>query len=63
MRRSIETLESGEFDVLVVGAGVQGAWVALRAAEAGCRVALIDRHDFGGATSANCLNIMHGGLR
>lgn len=63
MRRSIETLESGEFDVLVVGAGVQGAWVALRAAEAGCRVALIDRHDFGGATSANSLNILHGGLR
>jgi len=63
MRRSIESLENGEFDVLVVGAGVQGAWVALRAAEAGCRVALIDRHDFGGATSANSLNILHGGLR
>jgi glycerol-3-phosphate dehydrogenase len=63
MQRSIETLESGEFDVLVVGAGVQGAWIALRAAEAGCRVALIDRHDFGGATSANSLNILHGGLR
>ncbi len=63
MRRSIESLESGEFDVLVVGAGVQGAWIALRAAEAGCRVALIDRHDFGGATSANSLNILHGGLR
>ncbi len=63
MQRSIETLESVEFDVLVVGAGVQGAWIALRAAEAGCRVALIDRHDFGGATSANSLNILHGGLR
>ena len=63
MRRSIETLESGSFDVLVVGAGVQGAWVALRAALAGCRVALIERHDFGGATSANSLNILHGGLR
>jgi glycerol-3-phosphate dehydrogenase len=63
MQRSIETLESGEFDVLVVGAGVQGAWIALRAVEAGCRVALIDRHDFGGATSANSLNILHGGLR
>jgi hypothetical protein len=63
MRRSIEALESGTFDVLVVGAGVQGAWVALRAAQAGCRVALIDRHDFGGATSANSLNILHGGLR
>lgn len=63
MRRSIEALEHGTFDVLVVGAGVQGAWVALRAAQAGCRVALIDRHDFGGATSANSLNILHGGLR
>ena len=63
MRRSTEALESGGFDVLVVGAGVQGAWVALRAAQAGCRVALIDRHDFGGATSANSLNILHGGLR
>ena len=30
---------------------------------AGLRVALIDRDDFGGATSANSLRIVHGGLR
>ena len=63
MRRSTELLEAETFDILVVGAGVQGAWVALRAAQQGLSVAVIDKHDFGAATSANSLNILHGGLR
>ena len=63
MRRDLGRLEDDEHDLLVIGAGVQGACVAWDAALRGLRVALIDRDDFGAATSANSLRIIHGGLR
>ncbi len=59
----IARLAGERFDVLVVGAGVYGAWVALDAAQRGLRVALVDQADFGGATSANSQRILHGGFR
>jgi glycerol-3-phosphate dehydrogenase len=52
-----------QFDVLVIGAGIAGASAACVAARSGLRVALIDRGDFGSATSANSLKVIHGGLR
>ncbi|MGI9259849.1 MAG: FAD-dependent oxidoreductase [Gammaproteobacteria bacterium] len=55
---------SGEtFDTLVIGAGIHGACAAREAALRGLRVAVIDRGDFGCATSHNSLKIAHGGLR
>lgn len=63
MRRDLSQLAAQEFDLAVVGGGVHGAWVALRAAAAGLRTALLERDDFGAATSANSLRILHGGLR
>jgi len=63
MPRDLAQLEQEPFDIVVVGGGMHGAWIAWRAASAGCRAALIERDDFGGATSANSLNILHGGLR
>jgi len=63
MRRDIERLAAEAFDVAIVGGGIHGAWVALRAQRAGFRVALIEKYDFGAATSANSLKILHGGLR
>ena len=56
-------LSDATFDVLVIGAGITGACIALDAATRGLRVALIDRDDFGGGATANCLRIVHGGLR
>jgi glycerol-3-phosphate dehydrogenase len=63
MRRDLDALASRSFDLLVIGAGIHGAWIAMRAACAGWQVALIERDDFGAATSANSLKILHGGLR
>lgn len=63
MSRDITRLDGQTFDVLVVGAGVYGAWVALDAAQRGLKVALVDRADFGAATSANSQRILHGGFR
>lgn len=63
MRRDLSQFAGREFDLVVVGGGVHGAWIALRAAAAGRRTALLERDDFGAATSANSLRILHGGLR
>lgn len=63
MQRDITRMANQKFDILVVGGGVHGAWIALGGAQAGYRVALIEKGDFGSATSANSLKILHGGLR
>ena len=60
---ALERLATGTFDLLVIGAGVIGARVALEAALAGDRVALVDAGDFGGATSSASSKLIHGGLR
>lgn len=63
MKREIKNLTDGNFDVLIVGAGIYGAAAAWDAALRGLRVAVIDKADFGGGTSANSLKTVHGGLR
>jgi glycerol-3-phosphate dehydrogenase len=63
MRRDPSSLVDQRFDLLVVGAGIHGACIAWDAALRGLSVAVIDRGDFGAATSANSLRIVHGGLR
>lgn len=50
-------------DLLVIGGGFQGAMLTLEAARRGLSTVLLERADFGGATSANSLRIVHGGLR
>jgi glycerol-3-phosphate dehydrogenase len=51
------------FDVVVVGAGLTGAGVALDAASRGLRTALIERDDFASGSSAHSAKMLHGGLR
>lgn len=50
-------------DLLVIGGGFHGAMLTLEAARRGLSTVLLERDDFGGATSANSLRIVHGGLR
>jgi len=61
--RSIDSLKSKCFDLIVVGGGIQGACLALEGSQRGLKVALLEQKDFGSATSANSLKILHGGLR
>ncbi len=56
-------LARAPFDLLVVGSGIVGAGIASEAARLGLRVALVDRSDFGGATSSASSKLIHGGLR
>lgn len=50
-------------DILVIGGGITGAAIAYEAASRGLQVALVERDDFGGATSAATGKLIHGGLR
>ncbi len=63
MKRDLKALGEWVSDLLVVGGGIYGAAIARDAALRGLRVALVDRQDFGAATSANSHKIIHGGLR
>jgi glycerol-3-phosphate dehydrogenase len=63
MKRDLARLSREPFDVLVVGGGIHGAAAAREAAARGFTTALIEQGDFGHATSANSLKIIHGGLR
>ncbi|MBM9602706.1 glycerol-3-phosphate dehydrogenase/oxidase [Desulfopila inferna] len=63
MKRDIVKLGEQSFDVLIVGGGIHGAAAVRQCAEQGMKAALIEKADFGGATSANSLKIIHGGFR
>jgi glycerol-3-phosphate dehydrogenase len=51
------------FDVIVIGAGINGAGIARDAAMRGLRVLLLDKGDIGGGTSSFSTRLIHGGLR
>jgi glycerol-3-phosphate dehydrogenase len=63
MTRNPPRLTKLPYDVLVIGGGIYGVCIAWDAILRGLSVALVERGDFGHATSANSLRIIHGGLR
>lgn len=50
-------------DVIVIGAGITGAGIALDAASRGLSVVLLDKHDLAFGTSRWSSKLVHGGLR
>ncbi|MBA3684293.1 MAG: FAD-dependent oxidoreductase, partial [Planctomycetes bacterium] len=63
MKRDPGRLAGDPFDVLVIGGGIYGAWIAYDAALRGLRTALIERDDWACATSSASSKLIHGGLR
>ena len=63
MIRDIKKMADTHYDVLVIGGGITGAFIAWDATLRGLKVALIDKGDFGSATSAATSKLIHGGLR
>jgi len=63
VKRFIESYDGQPFDLIVVGGGITGACVAYDAAGRGLKVALLEKKDFGWATSAATSKLIHGGLR
>lgn len=51
------------FDVIIIGAGINGAGIARDAAMRGLKVLLIEKGDAGGGTSSASTRLIHGGLR
>ena len=52
--------DAGEFDVVVIGGSCTGVFAAIRAAEAGCRVALVEMSGgFGGTATQGLVPISH----
>ncbi|MFM2103419.1 MAG: hypothetical protein RL740_506 [Actinomycetota bacterium] len=56
-------LAKENFDILIIGGGINGVGVALDAATRGLSVALIESDDFASGTSSRSSKLIHGGLR
>jgi glycerol-3-phosphate dehydrogenase len=63
IRRDPAASAARRHDLVIVGGGIYGACLALEAARRGLQPLLLERGDFGSATSWNSLRILHGGLR
>ena len=63
LKRYVEEETGQKFDLIIVGGGITGAAVAYIAAARGLSVALFEKKDYGGATSAATSKLIHGGLR
>jgi glycerol-3-phosphate dehydrogenase len=52
-----------QYDLAIIGAGINGAGIARDASGRGLSVLLCDQRDIGGATSSASTKLIHGGLR
>lgn len=62
MKRDFTSLQD-EFDLLICGGGIYGAWTAYDAALRGLKVAMVEQGDWASATSSSSSKLVHGGLR
>jgi glycerol-3-phosphate dehydrogenase len=58
-----EGLQDTQFDVAIIGGGINGVAIARECALAGRRVLLVEKADFAGGTTSRATRIIHGGLR
>ena len=61
--QSLDALDGGRFDALVVGGGINGAVSALALSAHGYRVALVERDDFASGTSQESSCMVWGGFK
>jgi len=60
---NIERLANENYDVLIIGSGINGAVSAASLSARGVKVALIDRGDFASGTSSESSNLAWGGIK
>ncbi|MCG8558141.1 MAG: FAD-dependent oxidoreductase, partial [Proteobacteria bacterium] len=60
---TLDALEQGLFDCVVIGGGIAGAGIACESAQRGLRTALVELDDFASGTSSRSTKLIHGGLR
>lgn len=60
---NVNKLSDQEFDVLILGGGINGAVSAAALSARGAKVALLDRRDFASGSSSNSSNLAWGGIK
>ncbi|MDO8525829.1 MAG: glycerol-3-phosphate dehydrogenase/oxidase, partial [Candidatus Omnitrophota bacterium] len=63
VKRDIARLKTEEFDLLVIGGGINGCAIARDASLRGVKTALIEKNDFASGASGKSTKIIHGGIR
>ena len=63
MERPCTPFKNQQFDLLVCGGGIYGAWTAYDAALRGLKVMLVEQGDWASGTSSASSKLIHGGLR
>jgi glycerol-3-phosphate dehydrogenase len=63
MQRNLQELAGAEYDLLILGGGINGVAAAREASLRGLRVALVEKYDFGWASSSQSAKIAHSGMR
>jgi glycerol-3-phosphate dehydrogenase len=63
MRKDLSNLDKQNFDVVVIGGGINGASSAQHLAAAGYSVLLVDKGDFASGSSGRSTRMLHCGLR
>ncbi len=62
-KNNLNKLRKDDYDVLILGGGINGAVAAASLSAKGVKVALIDAGDFSGCTSSNSSNLAWGGIK
>lgn len=62
-QNNIRDLEKTEFDLFIIGGGINGAGVARDASMRGMKVGLVEANDFASGTSSRSSKLIHGGIR
>ena len=61
--RDLAQIQRTEFDVIIIGGGINGAGVARDAALRGLKTILVEKNDFASGSSSWSSRLIHGGLR
>jgi glycerol-3-phosphate dehydrogenase len=61
--RDLTQIQQQEYDVIIIGGGINGAGVARDAAIRGLKTILMEQHDFASGSSSWSSRLIHGGLR
>jgi glycerol-3-phosphate dehydrogenase len=61
--RDFAQIQQTDYDVIIIGGGINGAGVARDAAIRGLKTILIEKHDFASGSSSWSTRLIHGGLR
>ncbi len=61
--RDIDKYKKEKFELIITGGGIYGIMLLLEASRRNIKTLLLEKDDFGGATTLNHLKTVHGGLR